>query len=212
VHRELGAARCAIYMVRGRDAPWPHDSPSSKRAWTYDVNDQKIGSIAEIYDAGTTGRSHGGGGYLRIPTGFLGLGKEHHLSFSAISRISEDRVYLNVLISWGTTRRPPMSTKRPQRTRPSRGGESFSCARRSDCPQADGADGRGGLQKEVVSEQRTLQVPVTYEEVVVERRAVDHRPTDQPVGETSGVIRVPVREEEVTLEKQPVVYEEVCFQ
>jgi uncharacterized protein (TIGR02271 family) len=65
------------------------------------------------------------------------------------------------------------------------------------------------LGKDVVKEQRTLEVPVTREEVYVERHAVD-RPAQEPIEQTSGqTIEVPVREERVELEKRPVVYEEV---
>ena len=64
------------------------------------------------------------------------------------------------------------------------------------------------LHKDVVSEQRTIDVPVTREEVVIDRHAVDPHPSDRPIG-TDQTIRVPVREERVELEKQPVVYEEV---
>jgi uncharacterized protein (TIGR02271 family) len=64
------------------------------------------------------------------------------------------------------------------------------------------------LRKDVVSEQRTVDVPVTREEVVVERRPVDRRPSDRPITE-GATIEVPVREERVEVEKQPVVFEEV---
>src|SRR5205823_331945 len=37
------------------------------------------------------------------------------------------------------------------------------------------------LGTEVVSEQRTIEVPVTREEVTIARRAVDHRPSDTPI-------------------------------
>lgn len=69
--------------------------------------------------------------------------------------------------------------------------------------------GQVTLGKEVVEEQKTLQVPVRREEVYVERRAVD-RPADRPItDETNQTIEVPVREEQVEVEKRPVVYEEV---
>ncbi|MBV9322955.1 MAG: YsnF/AvaK domain-containing protein [Chloroflexi bacterium] len=69
--------------------------------------------------------------------------------------------------------------------------------------------GQVTLGKDVVEEERTLDVPVTREEVYVERRAVD-RPADRPI-ETGAqqTIDVPVREERVDLEKRAVVYEEV---
>lgn len=64
------------------------------------------------------------------------------------------------------------------------------------------------VRKDVVAEQRTVDVPVTREEVVVERHPVEHRPADRPIAEGE-TIEVPVREEQVTVEKRPVVYEEV---
>jgi len=62
--------------------------------------------------------------------------------------------------------------------------------------------------KEVVEEQKTMEVPVTREEVVIERRPVN-QPSDKPVTDDSRTISVPVHEERVNVEKQPVVTEEV---
>jgi uncharacterized protein (TIGR02271 family) len=65
------------------------------------------------------------------------------------------------------------------------------------------------LKKEVVTEHKTIEVPVTREEVVIERRpATGGRATsgDLHPGEQ---IRVPVREEEVRVEKTVVPKEEV---
>ncbi len=69
--------------------------------------------------------------------------------------------------------------------------------------------GQVTLGKEVVSEQRTLEVPVTREEVFVERHPVEHRPSDRPIEERGETIEVPVREEQVSADKRAVVYEEV---
>jgi uncharacterized protein (TIGR02271 family) len=71
--------------------------------------------------------------------------------------------------------------------------------------------GEVALRKEVVTEQKSMDVPVTHEEVVVERRPVEgRRPATGDIreGET---IRVPVHEEQVRLEKQTVVTEEVSL-
>jgi uncharacterized protein (TIGR02271 family) len=66
------------------------------------------------------------------------------------------------------------------------------------------------LGKEVVEEQRTLQVPVTHEEVFVERHPV-HRRAAAPIGkEADQTIQVPLRAEQVEVDKRPVVYEEVA--
>src|ERR687894_2254502 len=65
------------------------------------------------------------------------------------------------------------------------------------------------LRKEVVEEKKTLNVPVTREEVVVEKHSVGgRRPADGSIGDDQE-IRIPVMEEEVRVEKTPVVREEV---
>jgi len=66
------------------------------------------------------------------------------------------------------------------------------------------------VRKEVHTEQKTLQVPVTREEIVIER----HAPATGRTVATSDIkageeIRIPVREEQVHLEKETVVKEEV---
>jgi len=65
------------------------------------------------------------------------------------------------------------------------------------------------LRKDVVEEQRSIDVPVTREEVTIERRPVERRPSDRPIEATGQTIEVPVHEEQVEVEKRPVVYEEV---
>lgn len=70
--------------------------------------------------------------------------------------------------------------------------------------------GQVSVGKDVVTEQRTLDVPVSREEVYVERHAVERHTADQPIdGRAERTIDVPVREEQLTVEKRPVVYEEV---
>jgi len=69
--------------------------------------------------------------------------------------------------------------------------------------------GQVQVSKDVVSEQRTMDVPVTREEVVIERHPVERRPSDSPIDDREQPISVPVHEERVDLEKRTVVYEEV---
>ncbi len=67
------------------------------------------------------------------------------------------------------------------------------------------------LHKEVVSQQQTVNVPVTREEVVIERHAVTDGTVDNtPIGEGE-VIRVPVSEEQVNVSKDTVVTGEVAI-
>ncbi|MFL5548501.1 MAG: YsnF/AvaK domain-containing protein [Gemmatimonadales bacterium] len=66
------------------------------------------------------------------------------------------------------------------------------------------------VRKEVVNEERTVEVPVTREEVVVERRPAQGRTAEGRIDEDEE-IRIPVMEEEVRVEKTPVVREEVTL-
>ena len=72
--------------------------------------------------------------------------------------------------------------------------------------------GEVGLHKDVVTEQRTLDVPVTHEEVVVERHALSGTASDAsdktPIGQDEE-IRIPVAEEHVQVTKTPVIIGEV---
>jgi len=69
------------------------------------------------------------------------------------------------------------------------------------------------VTKEVHTEHKTIDVPVTREEVVIER----HAPTGGRTASAADIgehqqIRIPVTEEQVTVEKTPVVKEEVTVQ
>ena len=71
--------------------------------------------------------------------------------------------------------------------------------------------GEVGLRKEVVTEQQTIDVPVTHEEVYIERRPVTGATADTtPIGQDE-VIRVPVSEEQVNVTKNTVVTGEVAI-
>jgi uncharacterized protein (TIGR02271 family) len=66
------------------------------------------------------------------------------------------------------------------------------------------------IEKDVVTEQRTLDVPVTEERVRVERRVVDRPVTAADAGAfEETVIDVPLRSETVDVQKQARVAEEV---
>jgi uncharacterized protein (TIGR02271 family) len=66
------------------------------------------------------------------------------------------------------------------------------------------------IGKRVVREQQTIDVPVTREEVVIERRPVERRVADSAdIGEGETEIRVPVMEEQVEVDKRAVVTEEL---
>jgi uncharacterized protein (TIGR02271 family) len=71
------------------------------------------------------------------------------------------------------------------------------------------ATGEARIRKEVRTEQQNIQVPVTREELVVDRVPVEGHPAaTAEVGKESEV-RVPLSEERVNVEKRPIVREEV---
>lgn len=68
------------------------------------------------------------------------------------------------------------------------------------------------LRKEVITETKSIDVPVTREEVVIERHAVSGAAASGRFDTQSDeVIRVPVMEEQVTVEKTPIVTEEISL-
>lgn len=64
------------------------------------------------------------------------------------------------------------------------------------------------LRKEVIEENKSIDVPVTHEEVVIERHSVNDGRTDGDIGENE-TVRIPVSEERVEVNKRPVVTGEV---
>ncbi len=64
------------------------------------------------------------------------------------------------------------------------------------------------LSKEIVEEQKTIDVPVTHEEIVIERRSLDNESSDTPISDEE-TIRIPVSEEQINVDKHTVVTGEV---
>ena len=74
------------------------------------------------------------------------------------------------------------------------------------------------IRKQVITEEKTITVPLTREELVIERRPGPGELPAQPVHEEEtleevlregGTLRIVVREEQVRVEKYPVVKEEI---
>lgn len=64
------------------------------------------------------------------------------------------------------------------------------------------------LSKEIVEEQKTVDVPVIHEEVIIERRTLDNEPSDSPIG-AEEPIRIPVNKEKVEVGKHTIITGEV---
>lgn len=181
----------------------------------FDVDNQKVGTVADTAE-----------GHLRVSTGFLGLGKEQYIPFSAIRSVDGEAIHLSV----AKDRLNEFDTDGAYDGTPVERTTTTTVAR--EAPAAPRAEtdtqqtlelreeelsarkhsvetGRVELNKDIVSERRTIDVPVTHEEVTIERHAVDREPSDSPILATDETISIPVREEQVTADKRAVVYEEV---
>ena len=171
-----------------------------------DRNGDKIGKAGETV-----------GECFNVDAGFLGT-KEYWVPFDAVTEVRDNAVYLNVnkgdIDSKGWHRKPDEAG----RTRATTGASTTTTdaetlrLREEELRARKTAVETGRVQvgKEIVEEQKSFEVPVSREEVTVERHAVERRPSDEPIRDTeSQTIKVPVREERLEVEKQPVVYEEV---
>lgn len=65
------------------------------------------------------------------------------------------------------------------------------------------------IRKEIITEIRTIQVPVTREELVIEQHVFAEDETDTDAAGNIQEIRIPLMEEQVVIEKRSVVIEEV---
>jgi uncharacterized protein (TIGR02271 family) len=110
------------------------------------------------------------------------------------------------------TREDPGATRPPRRrlTGETTASRSESTDMRLAVNEERVQTGEVEVGKRVVEEQKTMEVPVTHEEIVIERRPVN-RPSDTPITEDARTIEVPVTEERVNVEKQTVVREEIGF-
>jgi len=235
-----------------------------------DVDGDKVGRVEDVFQSedrraaappdATAGPATAAQLFMRVATGFLGLGHRVYIPESAIRDIQSDCVLLTVdkddidRLGWG--RQPSHATEQHygadvptasaattaapaigDADKPSGSIEPTRAAPQSPVVHTLGPDenertlelraeeltantemvqtGEVEIRKRLVTETRTIEVPVTREEVVVERHATN-RPADDteaahlaPADASADVIRIPVVEEEVIVQKRPVVKEEI---
>src|SRR5436305_1347008 len=114
----------------------------------------------------------------------------------------------------GANARPMQATTGPTGPREIRPGEEHAIQLHQEELQAEKERVQTGevrVYKETVSEVQSINVPVTHEEVYIERRPVtEGQASETPLGQEE-VIRVPVTEEQVIITKRPVVTGEVTI-
>jgi uncharacterized protein (TIGR02271 family) len=182
-------------------------------AEVYGADGDKVGTVAAVYP-----------GYIVVEKGFF-FPTDYYIPMSAVASFDNDQVYLNLAkdaalqsgwdaqptdletASYDTSLATGASTARVETDEeirvPVMEEELTATVRAQEA-------GAVRIEKDVVTEQRTLEVPVTEERVRVERRVVDRPVTaaDADAFEET-VIDVPLRSETVDVQKQARVAEEV---
>jgi uncharacterized protein (TIGR02271 family) len=183
----------------------PRGSATLHEGWdVYSSDDHKVGTIMEAYDD-----------YIVVEKGWL-FKKDLYIPTSAVQTSDPDgrTVYLNVYkdqidgLAWDTapmaghsTATADMGTTDTIKLREEELGAS------KERVQA----GEVEIGKRVVTEQRSMDVPVTHEEVSIERRPVERHAAEGDIDDAGREsIHVPLMEERVDVEKRPVVTEEVA--
>ena len=187
----------------------------------YGSDGDKVGTVAEVQT-----------GYIVVEKGFF-FPTDYYIPMNAIASASDGQVYLSTTrdaalnsgwdvvpdvqattMTSGRRRRPPppTDTDRMAATRVA-GDEEIRVPVMEEELTATVRQQEAGavrIEKDVIEEERTLEVPVTEERIRVERRVVDRAATAADAGAfEETVIEVPLRSETVDVQKQARVTEEV---
>src|SRR5215216_3326086 len=163
-------------------------------AEVFGADGDKVGTVAAVYP-----------GYIVVEKGFF-FPTDYYIPMSAVASYDNDQVYLNLAkdaalnSGWGAST-TAVGTDEEIRI-PVMEEELTATVRGQEA-------GAVRIEKDVVEEERTLDVQVTEERILVERRVVD-RPVSAADADAfeERVIEVPVRAETVDIQKQARVAEE----
>jgi len=179
----------------------------------FGADGEKVGTVAAVYP-----------GYIVVEKGFF-FPTDYYVPMSAIASFDNDQVYLNLArdaaLQSGWDAQPTDLESTSFDTSLATGASTAQVATDEEIRVSvmeeeltatvrEQEAGAVRIEKDVVTEQRTLDVPVTEERVRVERRVVDRPVTaaDADAFEET-VIDVPLRSETVDVQKQARVAEEV---
>jgi uncharacterized protein (TIGR02271 family) len=191
-------------------------------AEVYGADGDKVGTVAAVYP-----------GYIVVEKGFF-FPTDYYIPMSAVASYDNDQVYLNLAkdaaLNSGWDAQPTDLETASYDTSMASGvtdvdaGFGASTGRVATDEEIripvmeeeltatvrEQEAGAVRIEKDVVTEQRTLDVPVTEERVRVERRVVD-RPVSAADADAfeETVIDVPLRRETVDVQKQARVAEEI---
>ena len=184
-------------------------------AEVFGADGDKVGTVAAVYP-----------GYIVVEKGFF-FPTDYYIPMSAVASANADQVTLTLAkdaaLSSGWDAQPTDLETASYDTSVDRGFGTGTAQVATDeeiripvmeeeltatVRQQDAGAVR--IQKDVVAEERTLEVPVTEERIRVERRVVDRAATSADAGAfEETVIDVPLRTETVDVQKHARVAEEV---
>jgi uncharacterized protein (TIGR02271 family) len=179
----------------------------------YASDGSHIGTVDEV-----------GGTYVLVQKGLI-FRKDVYVPYSAIDRFDENSLWLDVSKDAIDSRGwdAPPTADMPGSGTADMGTSTTGAATTTDAARIPLHEeelearkttrqaGEVNVRKNVVEEERTMDVPVEREDVYVRRTPVDRPATDAETSfaEGSDTIRVPVMEEDVELTKRPKVKEEI---
>jgi uncharacterized protein (TIGR02271 family) len=185
------------------------DATKIRTGWdVYGSDGQHLGSVGEIGD-----------NYLLVQKGLIFV-HDIFVPVSAVDRVEEEAVWLNVPKADVDTMGWDMPPTEGTWTAWSQHGGSTAATQEQERMavheeelEARTTARRSGevqVRKDVIEEERTIEVPVTREEVQIKRVPVDREATGTEASFDEGeTIRVPVMEEDVEVTKRPRVKEEI---
>jgi uncharacterized protein (TIGR02271 family) len=172
----------------------------------YGSDGDKVGTVAEVQS-----------GYIVVEKGFF-FPTDYYIPLSAIASASGGQVYLSTTrdaalnSGWDVVPDVQATTMSSRATATATGEEIRIPVMEEELTATVREQEAGAvrIEKDVIAEERTLDVPVTEERVRVERRVVDRAATAADAGAfEETVIDVPLRRETVDVQKQARVAEEV---
>ena len=191
-------------------------------AEVFGADGEKLGTVAAVYP-----------GYIVVEKGFF-FPTDYYIPMSAVASYDNDQVYLNLAkdaaLNSGWDAQPTdletatYDTSMATGTTDIREGFGAGTARVATDEEIripvmeeeltatvrEQEAGAVRIEKDVIAEERTLDVPVTEERVRIERRVVDRPADTTDIGAfEETVIEVPLRSETVDVQKQARVAEEV---
>jgi uncharacterized protein (TIGR02271 family) len=186
----------------------------------YGSDGDKVGTVAAAYP-----------GYIVVEKGFF-FPTDYYVPRSAIGSVDSDQIYLTVtkdaaLHSGWNAKPVDLETATTATTAGSLSESNEMAAQRIEsegeihipvfeeeliATVRPRQTGTVHIEKDVVTEEQTLDVPLTEEQVRVERRVIDRPATEADTGAFEDmVMEVPLRTETVDVQKEPRVTEEVVI-